>query len=185
MGFFVLMLLLLNINLLHSNTTELSNLRQEKPMIVFNYVSPDPNDYLYASVLDCNDKDCPFPNKCSWDRKQCFCQKGYANYPLMTKEKQYCQYKQSPQLLSFLLELVLNMGIGHMFAGRTEIGIIKLLFYLVPFFCCSLFLKKEGTAYVCWGCCHCCFVIVWWIIDAINFGLNFYRDGNGVPLEKW
>jgi hypothetical protein len=26
---------------------------------------------------------------------------------------------------------------------------------------------------------------IWWLVDAILFGLNKYRDFNGVPLKHW
>ena len=26
---------------------------------------------------------------------------------------------------------------------------------------------------------------IWWITDIINFSLNRYADGNGIPLLEW
>ena len=26
---------------------------------------------------------------------------------------------------------------------------------------------------------------IWWLVDAIMFGTNKYRDFNGVPLQHW
>lgn len=31
----------------------------------------------------------------------------------------------------------------------------------------------------------CCSIVLWQLIDAILFGINFYSDGNGIRLEPW
>lgn len=178
--------LIFEISMVLCNQIELNNIRKERPSFLSNHISPNSNDYLFADISNCTTDNCPFPNECHSNNKICICQPGFANYPLYVKADKYCQYKQHSQLLSFFLELLLNLGIGHLVAGRIYMGSIKLIVCIVPFFFYRLKGNtSKGCAHLFCGCCHCCIIIIWWMCDAICFGMNLHRDGNGVPMAKW
>ncbi len=143
-------------------------------------------DYFNAKVVGCNKENCfPTQGACV-STTNCRCMRGYANVPKVSPRA--CSYVQKKQLTAFLLEFFLASGIGHFYRGLWWFGLIKLLISLVlPILFCSL------------ACCIDCiktgsFIMniifpivigIWWLVDIILFGINFYHDGNGIPLEKW
>ena len=159
------------------------------------YYSRDPTKYLYKSNIECNLNNCPEPNYCSTNQTICFCDSGLANYPLIGNNNTYCQYAQHKQLTSFLLELFLNLGIGHFIIGQNLLGSFKLIIMLAPFILLILhkvglikFGFKEGYVGTTFAIVAIAFGVgafAWWLTDAIKFGLNKYRDRNEVPLKKW
>ena len=159
------------------------------------YYSKDPKKYLYINNIQCDAINCPEPNFCNTERTTCYCDKGLANYPFVGVKDVYCQYEQHKQLTSFLLELFLNLGIGHFVIGQNLMGTFKLIIMLVPFILLILskvglikFGFKEGYVGITFAIVAIAFGVgafAWWLTDAIMFGLNKYRDRNEVPLKKW
>jgi hypothetical protein len=160
-----------------------------------NYYSKDAKKYLSKPDITCDETNCPAPNYCSTNKQTCFCEKGLANYPFTGVNDVYCQYEQHKQLTSFLLELFLNLGIGHFIIGQNLMGSFKLVIMLVPFILLILgkfnvvkFGFKEGNVGTTFAIIANAFGVgafAWWLTDAIKFGLNKYRDRNEVPLAKW
>lgn len=155
------------------------------------YYSKDSQKYKSKKGIDCNEDNCLAPSYCSLDKTECVCGKHYANYPFSGVDGVYCLYERHSQLTSFLLELCLNIGIGHFIIGNKIKGTVKLLIVVIPFiFCLIKFffsLKKENSfgvgmiiVYIFIMTSFC-----WWIADAIMFGTNKYRDKNSVPLQEW
>jgi hypothetical protein len=162
-----------------------------------NYNKED-QTYFYKDNIVCTQNNCPFPNVCT-DATVCRCAEGYANFHTETMDPNvYCTYLQKKQLVAFLLEFFVTLGIGHFYAGRILFGVLKLLVYLGPIIigilmcCCGLALKPNENSSGCLGlmtlicsCAFCCAALAWQLADLIMFGLNNYKDGNGVPLLHW
>ena len=123
------------------------------------------------------------------------CDKSMANYPFIGENNKFCIYKRKRQVVAFLWELFTNVGVGHYYIDCIARGAFKSLFTLTPlviFVLGKLKLLKtwfnEGTtgivmfSIMC-GCGLASFI--WWLVDAILFRLNKYRDFNGIPLKHW
>ena len=108
--------------------TSLIMCRDEEETI---YYSKDTHKYQYGDTNNCDQFNCPEPNYCSEDKKQCICGQGQANYPFVGENGQYCQYKQYKQLVAFLWELLLNLGIGHFYIKDIIIGVLKMIIMII------------------------------------------------------
>ena len=93
----------------------------------------------------------------------------------------------------FWVEIITNIGIGHMLIGNYYLGSLKLfyIFFTIGFFyyvCMSDANSRKNLG----DCFHvilsvlnlvfCLGLLTWWIVDAIFFGFNKYKDSNGVEL---
>ena len=141
----------------------------------------------------CNTTVCPEPNYCQ--EGACLCDDKYANYPFTGYNGVYCTYKRKRQVVAFLWELFTNVGVGHYYIHEIARGFFKTLMMVIPltiFILGKLKLLKwkfnEGTTGIVMCSLLCATGVgafVWWLVDAILFGLNKYRDFNGVPLKHW
>jgi len=145
-------------------------------------------DYFNARVTNCNNRNCfPLNGVCT-STTNCKCLKGKANYPVIGTETESCTYEQKKQLTAFLLEFFLSAGIGHFYRGLWWLGLIKLFVLIIlPILFCSLMCCIDSFKA---ACCLMSILFpimigIWWLIDIILFGINYYPDGNGVPLEAW
>jgi len=153
---------------------------------------PTPIDYFNAKLDTCNKQTCiPLYGFCS-SSTNCTCLHGYANAPNVNNKnsnKKACDYNQKKQVTAFLLEFFLNSGYGHFYIGKWWLGLVKLIIvFIIPttlcFLMCCLDFFKNTLFYV----LSIGFIVlssVWWLVDIILFGLNNYKDSNGVPLETW
>jgi hypothetical protein len=165
------------------------NKHNGRPFDPFMQYYSEEDQFFYVRNIKCEMSNCPPPSFCM-DASTCKCGEGHANVylPDMPPMNFYCQYRQKQQLVGFLLETFLSMGIGHFYAGRTSFGLIKLLICLSPLFlmCCAACCGGKDA-----GCCILlssaltCTIIIWQILDMINFATNSYKDGYGVPLNHW
>ena len=73
------------------------------------------------------------------------------------------------------------MPVGHFYSGNYFVACIKILF---PIFIIILLFMK-GDTYKLIGSTLGCMLSVWWLIDAVLYGTNSYKDQNGVKLELW
>jgi hypothetical protein len=161
--------------------------------------SIDPNEkFLITRNIKCDNKNCQAPYGVCADASTCRCLNGYANFVEAGKTfpGSYCNYEQKKQLVAFLLEMFVGMGVGHFYSGRVLFGVFKLLVLLGPLvlgilMCCSSIVKSSDTSslmglVVMIGSCACiCTAVVWQLVDLIMFGINNYKDGNAVPLAHW
>ena len=147
------------------------------------FYSRSASKYLYAETENCNENNCPDPNWCSEDKKQCICIKGRANYPFSGDNGVYCTYKQHSQLACFLWELLLNLGIGHLIIKEYIIGCIKMVVMIIPcaitlFGLCGV-LKTgfgHGTTANVSSALRIIFGVVafaWWLTDASKNSFYF------------
>ena len=121
----------------------------------------------------------------------CDCDKGYAK--LSTNEP--CNYEKHKQLTACLLELFTNLGIGHIILGKYIFGFSKMALGIIPWMfnilgICGVIRIKTSQGK--WGTFMAIFLFVaslaffiWWIVDAVIFGLNKYKDANNIELEHW
>lgn len=123
----------------------------------------------------------------------CRCKIGYVT---RTTDTIQCCYKQKKQFIAFLLELCINLGMGHFYYGNIALGVIKLLVFLFLFIIiacsyCFLFYsemiidpnKEMLSTWIINGCLI--IYVIATLIDLFLLGLNFYVDENGVPLQPW
>lgn len=133
------------------------------------------------------------PNKTS----SCKCNTGW----ITTKDNPIkCCYQKKLQSKAFLLEFIIGFGSGHFYIGHTVRGFMKLsfsfllclTFWLVGFLSCyregsfeidSTFDKSNKSSYFIFGSLIIYFLLQ--IFDSVLFGINYYLDGNGQPLEEW
>lgn len=127
----------------------------------------------------------------------CLCDRGYTDDPKNPDTK--CCYKQKSQFIGFLLEALIGFGAGHFYIGNNNIALIKMIFSITSFCSCYLI-----------GFCFCYKVnrhnedasskqiilniiflstivlyLLWQLVDVVLFGINYYKDVNGVDLESW
>ena len=164
------------------------------------YYNEDPDAYrgrAFSESESCNSMNCPSPNSCGTHEgvEFCVCDKKFANYPFIGYNNQYCTYKRRKQIVGFLWELLTNVGIGHYYIGKIVRGLFKTLVLITPiaiFLLGKFKLVQVGfdlglTGKIMSGV-MCAFFLcsfIWWIVDAIMFGRNKYRDNNDVPLKHW
>ena len=188
--------LFLIILLISQSTSIMKNLKLKKAQIKEADTSTTSSQSLYTAInIQCTTTNCPEPNFCNDAGDTCYCSKGYVNDPRKNDPEKYCSYKQHKQLTSFLWELLTNFGIGHLIIGNVAKGLFKMLFCIILFTLCGLICAKvltiEGSknalGITVTLTVYACFIIlfIWWIVDAICFGCNKYKDHNKVPLRHW
>ena len=151
--------------------------------------------YSYNKVL--------ISNYTSVNAIECKCIKGYTNLNEDAEVK--CCYKQKKQLTAFILEMIFSLGVGHFYRGHTFFGLLKMITIsfielLMIVYSCIVYngehLRKGGreekakwsifnlvgTIFMFLGCFA---FLLWQIIDAVMFGLNLYKDENGIELVPW
>ena len=176
-------------------------------------VGPSPNyssdpELIFGSArnISCTQYTCQFPNFCTKNNTICKCALEFAEYELNKPSQNrrastsyqgqaFCAYRKKNQLVYFLLELLLNLGAGHFYAGNYVLGGLKVALIFVPciaFFvmlCLGIAVADKLEAVFSLGflliCLLSCGISVWWLVDIILIGTRKYRDGNGVPLNPW
>lgn len=143
----------------------------------------DPFEYAKTKVK-CTQANCPFPNNCVADYL-CKCASGNANFyvdPFIRENPTYyCIYTRKNQLSAFLLEFFIP-PFGHFYAGQYAIAVLKLI---LPCIFASLFVFIENTMAKSISAGALCAMSVWWLVDIILYGINYYSDQNSVPLASW
>ena len=149
--------------------------------------------YGQAKNINCTEKNCIGPNKCLYGNTFCNCSIEFANFfeeeNLINNktEKIYCSYERKKQLTAFILTMFFNFGVAQFYLGIQDIGFIKLgismiSVLLLPFAICY---KRRVLLSMLIGLFVCFVISIWGLIDMILFGINYYNDGNDVPLNPW
>ncbi len=188
-------------------TTTPSSSAPISPYSNINTINPtDPNyQYYFKTNIACSNTNCMIPNGVCVDNSTCKCLDGWAvfqdaNSP-QTMYPQACNYQQKRQLVAFLLEFFFPCGIGHFYAGRVLMGVMKLILLALPILAlclgfCGIIASPhgEGKSDASGACVlimaifiygSYCALGIWGFVDIILFGINSYKDGNGVPLLHW
>ncbi|MCQ2816561.1 MAG: hypothetical protein MJ252_04755 [archaeon] len=183
------------------NSTK-SNLSKKKESMSYVFLqtmtreTPEDEKVTYGvrGGIDCSSDNCPYPNVCNTDKTACYCAKEMANYPEEGEGGVYCTYKRKDQLTCFLLELLLNSGIGHIIRGKVGLGVAKLILaFFIPtgfcfYLCITCCANKNaicGCIGITLGAVYFIGFFVWWLVDVIKFGKNTYKDKHGVTLKHW
>ena len=105
-----------------------------KDCLLNSYCSISPEEKLKCSSFgNCNYKLFDYYNVNGTKKIYCECNKGYSSFDIdnnLTTSDIYCCYQQKSQLTSFLLELFLGFGIGHLYIGDRTFAIIKMIIEL-------------------------------------------------------
>jgi hypothetical protein len=201
-----------NLNLLEVKQIKTNNANPNPNYINNDYNNHNKTDFSKAININCTQNNCRFPNYCSKDRDVCLCANTHAELIYNNKRskiieesinskynnkniKEFCLYKRKNQIIYFLLELIFNCGIGHIYAGNLINGIIKMVLVIMP---CLIFMamilmgimssSKIADMSVIGYCINLtliCALLAWWIVDIVLIATGFYVDGNGVPLINW
>ncbi len=146
---------------------------------------------LYIVKGKCSTETCE-NGTCS-DANSCVCNSGYGQLSPNTHSNvnstKMCTYKLKSQFTAFFLETFLVFGFGHLYCGRILNSLLKLLIILsilaadftVKYFVRIQEYKSKKVVYIIsyifYG-----IIIIWQITDVVMFGLNYYKDGNNMPL---
>jgi hypothetical protein len=158
------------------------------------------NPFLFAVVRKCSNLICPEPNTCA-DTSTCKCAKGFAHFikpGIAQVNKNLCTYQQKDQLTAFLLQFFVfcagQFYIGNLTSAIPQLAIISLLIAYVVLRLVTglgnLSKQKEHISnwdyfFVSVSCLLSCAFGAWWLADVILFGMNKYKDSNGVLLQRW
>jgi hypothetical protein len=117
-----------------------------------------------------------------------------------------CTYRQKSQVVSFVLELMFLSGIGHLYASRSVIGLVKLIFsvviVIVLHFLSSHVTTGGSEAEISEGNINLntipknkilkylpfillSFFFMLQIIDLFLIARNYYLDGYGIPMKEY
>lgn len=159
------------------------------------YYIDHPYDKIYGSAtqIQClQEKNCFIPNKCILNNTVCNCSIDYANFFPKDKSNSsqddtiYCTYERKRQLTAFILTIFFNFGVAQFYIHHISIAFIKLAIALISimFIPFAVFYKNPLLSMMV-GLFFCFIISIWGLIDLILFGINYYNDGNNVPLLPW
>jgi hypothetical protein len=144
-------------------------------------------------TLDCNrDSDC-LNGTCV--NSVCVCTHGYTTYPPDSNPQ--CNYELKRQKTAFFYELFLSFGAGHFYCERNLMAAMKLVCFILGILIICLipittkYLSERINSDVLVITVSCVYYIYalglayWFIYDLVMFGLNRYKDGNGLDLVPW
>jgi hypothetical protein len=153
-------------------------------------VTDNINILYYSKREGCNENNCHSPyGKCS-SKDTCGCLPGYAPNP--RGEDVQCSYLLKEQYIFFLLEILIPIGVGHLYTGRILYGLIKAI-YVIGVIIIGCFIKTPSKAatttsrrvfqfltYILYLS-----VLFWQVFDISMIGLNRFKDGKGLYPTVW
>ena len=150
----------------------------------------------YYEINICSPETCPYPSLCT-SKTVCKCKDGFYNTNVDDNNFQNkCNYKMKSSNTPFWTEIITNIGLGHMIIGNFKIGFFK-FFYMITtfsFFYYVCMSDKNSQKYLSdkyhliitiINFLLCLGVFIWWLVDAICFGINKYKDNNGIKLYNY
>ena len=160
-------------------------------LIQIQYIYSDNNFY---EVSECSVETCPYPSICI-SSTVCQCKEGFydTNSDENSNYSNKCKYEMKSSYSPFWVEIITNLGIGHMLIGNYYFGLLKLgyIIFTLGFFyyvCMSEANSKKNLG----DCFHvilsllnllfCLGLLSWWVVDAVLFGINKYKDSNGIEI---
>jgi hypothetical protein len=170
----------------NTNTTVNNSSNYESKVSYDSIEEADEFKYFYVKNIHCTFQNCHNNSHCI-DPNICKCEEGFANFETLEEPRinTFCQYKQKKQVVAFLLETFFSLGLGHFYAGRENYAIIKLLISICACLFMSVKFSEKDIVTMCLSTILSFTYLVWQIVDIINFASDNYKDGNGVPLERW
>ena len=150
----------------------------------------------YYEVTECSSQNCLYPSICI-SNTICKCKKGFYNTNTEKNDnfQNKCNYKMNSSYSPFWVEIITNLGIGHMIIGNYFLGVLK-LFYIIftlGFFYYVCMSDANSKKYI-GDCFHlflsilnlifCLGLFAWWIVDAIFFGINLIFYNSNLHSKK-
>ena len=148
----------------------------------------------FYEVKSCSAENCLYPSLCI-SKTICKCKEGFYNTNLENNGnyENKCKYVMKSSYSPFWVEIITNLGIGHMLIGNYYLGILKLFYIIFTFgFFYYVCMSDANSRKNLGDCFHvflsvlnlifCLGLFAWWVVDAIFFGINKYKDINGVEL---
>jgi len=155
------------------------------------------NSFRNLAIFKCenDERDCSGHGTCNEEKNACICTEEWATFP--EDSNQQCNYHKKKQLAAFLFEFFLGFGAGHFYCENYTIASLKLTSFL--FGICIICLLPLTAKFINDRCESDSMVILtscfyylcamglafWFIYDLVIFGMNKYKDGNGIPLVHW
>ena len=153
--------------------------------------------FLNSILLLCiPNKNCPKEKgQCKNNQCVCFDEFYSLNYQINKNDKFFCEYQKMSRFGPLILEFFLPT-IGHLYAGKMNLFISKLIILFFPIICYFCGLTNVGTnpdgtyrniSNIKWFCLILFIISIiilpfYHICDFICYALGFYYDGNGVPF---
>jgi hypothetical protein len=123
----------------------------------------------------------------------CICKDQFSTLP-NSNSTTLCDYKRKKQAIAFILESIVTYGAGHFYCENYQFAVPKLFFWVISY-CLFIFLKnvaksgeQQNTTVFVVSLIACLFLTVmfaWQLADMIMYGMNLYKDGNGIELLSW
>jgi hypothetical protein len=138
----------------------------------------------------CDIPNCPITQGVCYENF-CYCNYGYSTFINEGEQEINCNYFKKYRWIAFMLEFLFPFGIGHFYAGKTYLGIEKLILSLslCSCWCGGILLSCMGVNskgnILCAASCALCVAVTWtvfYLTDLICYISGFYLDGNGQEL---
>lgn len=144
---------------------------------------------ILSSTNNCTISNCP-PGRGICVEDKCLCAYGYVTFNKSENHAQiFCNYKQKSRLTAFFLEFFFPIGIGHAYAGKVYLAIIKFSLFLILVcgtcgeLCCIGIENNKGV--IC-SAILILFVLLFWLamcfFDLFAYAFGYYTDGNGILM---
>jgi len=168
-----------------SNSENINNPFYQKQSQLINELknnSINPLEVAYTK-FSCSKLNCASPNICL-SSNICICSPENANY-LSSKMKNanftnYCSYSRKKQSIAFILEFLVPPA-GHIYVGKYILAVMKFIVAIVYYFLFKYFPFNKNEIFY-FGISN---LSILWLVDIFIFGMNKYKDKNGVPLISW
>jgi len=149
-----------------------------------------------STKIICGLEKCNLTNQnCNEVIKHCECKSHLTTFPIDNIEK--CNYIRKSKLTAFLLEAFITWGAGHFYLHNFDYAIPKVLFWAILYIFVILFKaisvddeeKNKSNPIrimlLVFGSVFLCGMILWYIVDLILIGSDYFKDGNLVDLLAW
>ncbi len=156
----------------------------------------------FPKETTCSNHNCHLPYGKCMDQVTCECDEWHMDVPYLSHSStNYCTYRQKSQVVSFVLELMFLSGIGHLYASRSVIGFVKLIFSLIIVIVMHFMNshvpseneslegphptipKNKILKYLPYFLIFFFFTVQ--IIDLFLIERNYYLDGYGIPMKDY
>lgn len=146
-------------------------------------------DAKESDTASCNVEICPPMQGVCYEDK-CICAYGFKTVAPQEDEPLIkCNYRQKSHMVAFFLEFFFPVGIGHLYAEKITLTLVKFSIFAVFFvgacgqLCC---LNLKINKWIIFTSMLLLFDLVLWIalqiVDIICYVLNYYLDGNGIRM---
>ena len=136
----------------------------------------------------CNPKNCPITQGACYENR-CVCSYGFATLKVKDQPDINCNYQLKSRMTAFFLEFFFPIGLGHFYAEKYVLALIKFSLFLFFFssicgeLCCIKF--RFHKLLICSAFAIVIDMSLWIIlqfVDLVCYAFGFYKDGNGFRM---